>query len=192
MYRSPFFLFRALARLFETRPELRARVRVRFAGDTPDWLREQVHAAGLDDVVEHLGRLPHRACLEFQSACDALLATSTKVIGGEDYCIAGKTFEYVAARKPILGLVTEGAQKWFLENSGLAIVADPDDTGGAAAKLERLIEGRMTFTPNAAFLRQFHRRETARQMAEVLRQIARGTTPAGPVAQEPVLTASAS
>ena len=177
LYRSPFFCFRALAQVFAQRPELRERVRVRFVGDTPDWLREQVRAAGLEEVVEHLGRMPHRACLEFQATCDALLVTSTKVLGGEDYCIAGKTFEYVAARRPVLGFVTPGAQRWFLENSGLALVADPDDPASATPRLEELVEGRLEFRPAAEFLRQFHRRETARLMAATLRGLVRSLEP---------------
>lgn len=177
LYRSPFFCFRALAQLFSRRPELRERVRVRFVGDTPDWLREQVRAAGLEDVVEHLGRMPHRACLEFQSSCDALLVTSTKVLGGEDYCIAGKTFEYVAAQRPVVGFVTPGAQRWFLENSGVALVADPDDPATASARLEDLVEGRLKFRPDSDFLRQFHRRETAGLMANTLRRITRQPAP---------------
>jgi hypothetical protein len=110
--------------------------------------------------------------MEFQAACDALLVTSTKVLGGEDYCIAGKTFEYVAARRPVLGFVTPGAQRWFLERSGLALVADPDDQAGSSVRMEELIEGRLKFQPNAEFLRQFHRRETAQLMANTLHGLA--------------------
>lgn len=184
LYRSPFFFFRALRRLLVERPDLRARVKVRFVGDTPAWLRAQVEEFGLTDVVEHLGRMSHRACLEFQASCDALLATSAKVIGGRDYCIAGKTFEYVASQAPIIAFVTEGEQRDFLAASGLALVCDADEPEAGARALSDLIEGRFTPAPNLSYLGGFHRRETARQMAELVRRVAGGSRPVKPAGRE--------
>lgn len=186
LYRSPFFFFRALARLLGERPELRLQVKVRFAGDTPAWLRAQVAEFGLTDVVEHLGRMSHRACLEFQASCDALLATSAKVLGGRDYCIAGKTFEYVASQAPIIAFVTEGEQRDFLAASGLALVCDPDEPEAGARSLADLIEGRFTPAPNLPFLQRFHRRETARQMAQLVRQAAGSARAVKPVTPEQI------
>lgn len=184
LYRSPFFFFRALRRLLAARPELRPRVKVRFAGDTPPWLRAQVAEFGLTDVVEHLGRMSHRACLEFQASCDALLATSAKVLGGRDYCIAGKTFEYVASQAPIIAFVTEGEQRDFLASSGLALLCDADEPEAGARSLADLIEGRFSPAPNLPFLQRFHRRETARQMAELVRQVAGGARAVKPATPE--------
>lgn len=184
LYRSPFFFFRALHRLLDGRPDLRSRVKVRFVGDTPSWLRAQVEEFGLTDVAEHLGRMSHHACLEFQASCDALLATSAKVIGGRDYCIAGKTFEYVASQVPIIAFVTEGEQRDFLMASGLALVCDADEPEAGARGLADLIEGRFLPAPNLPFLHRFHRRETARQMAELVRQVAGAVGAAKPVERE--------
>jgi glycosyltransferase involved in cell wall biosynthesis len=168
LYRSPFFFFRALKTMLDNRPELRSAVRVRFVGDRQEWLAQQVEHFGLQDVVEHLGRLPHRACLEFQRGCDALLATSAKVIGGYDSFIAGKTFEYVTSGRPIIAFVAEGEQRQFLQESGLALICDPDDTELSARSLEAMVAGRFFPTPNLAFLQRFHRRETSRRLADML------------------------
>ena len=184
LYRSPFFFFRALRRLLDERPELRSRVKVRFVGDTPSWLRAQVEEFVLTDVVEHLGRMSHRACLEFQASSDALLATSAKVIGGRDYCIAGKTFEYVASQVPIIAFVTEGEQRDFLASSGLALVCDADEPEAGARGLADLINGRFTTVANLPFLQRFHRRETARQMAELVRRVVGGAGAVKPATRE--------
>lgn len=177
LYRSPYFFFGALRRLLEQHPSLRNRVRVQFVGDTPDWLRRQVKQFALEDVVEHLGRRTHPACLEFQARCNALLVTSAKVIGGRDYCIAGKTFEYVAVGRPILAFVTEGEQREFLQASGVAAICDPDDLDHACVTLMELISGRFQPKPNIAFLRGYHRRDTARKLSELLRELASARCP---------------
>lgn len=179
LYRSPYFFFRALERLLQRRPELRPRLRVRFAGDPHDWFDRQVAAFGLQDVVEHVGRLSHDACLEFEARCDALLITSVKVEGSRDYCIAAKTFEYLAAGRPIIGIVTEGEQRDFLESCGAALVGDADDPEASARVIEQVVAGGFRPAPNHAFLQAFHSREASRQVAAVLRQLCNVTAQQG-------------
>jgi glycosyltransferase involved in cell wall biosynthesis len=172
LYRSPFFFFRAVSRLLEKQPACRQRLRIRFAGRKPEWVDAQVKQFKLDDLVEFVGHLDHPGVLEFQRVCDALLVTSSKVIGGLDYSIASKTFEYFSIRKPILGFVAEGAQKDILAASGMALICDPDAPEAAAEQLGGLLEGRFQPKPNVSFLKQLHRRELTRRLAEVIRSAA--------------------
>ncbi|MEO8679302.1 MAG: glycosyltransferase [Vicinamibacterales bacterium] len=171
LYRTPFFFFRALQRLFEARPELRATVKVRFVGDSHDWLRQQVEHFGLQDVVEHLGRLPHAATLEFEARCDALLATSAKVIGGRDPYIAGKTFEYLTSGRPVVAVVAAGEQRDFLQESGIALMCDPDDPALSAHALEQLVTGRFVPHQNVPFLKAFQSSEVSRKLAAVVSEL---------------------
>ena len=169
LYRSPYFFFRAVRLMLDAKPELRGRLRIQFVGDKPSWVDAQVDEYGLRDVVEFRGRLPRHEALAFQQRCDSLLITSSKVIGGRDYSIAGKTFEYFAAGRPILGFVTEGAQRDILEESGVAVICDPDKAEDAAQKIQDLIDGRIQFRPNVRFLRSLHRRELCGALAEVIK-----------------------
>ena len=173
LYRSPYFFFRAVEALLQRKPELRVRLKIRLAGTKPAWIDDQVKAFGLQDVVEFLGVLSHGKALQFQAECDALLVTSSKVIDGRDYSIAGKTFEYFQTQKPILAFVTEGAQKDILVRSGLAVICDPDDVPDSVAKMADLVEGRSRFQPNQTFLRGLHRRELTRKLAEVILEVRR-------------------
>lgn len=172
LYRSPYFFFRAVRRLLDRRPDLESRLRIRFAGDVEDWFAGQVAEFRLERIVEHVGRLSHEACVAFEASCDALLVTSVKVEGGRDYCIAGKTFEYLSVGRPILGILTPGEQRDFLEQSGGAVLADADDAEAAASAIERLIVGGPVLPLNDAFIRAHHRRETARKIAGLVRQVA--------------------
>jgi hypothetical protein len=115
--------------------------------------------------------LTHRESLAFQESCDALLVTSAKVHDGRDYCIAGKTFEYLTSGQPILGIVTEGEQRDFLLAAGGAIVANADDVDEAAGAIEHLVEGRPVERQRGDVLGGFHRRETARQMADIVHRL---------------------
>lgn len=169
LYRSPFFFFKAVALLLEKNPEHRKRLRIRFAGQKPDWIDAQVSEFGLTDLVEFVGRLDHPSVIQFQKRCDALLVTSSKIIGGKDYSIAGKTFEYFSLKKPVIGFVAEGAQKELLAGSGMAMICDPDDSEKSAEQLGSLLEGRTGLKPNVEFLKQLHRRELTRCLADTIK-----------------------
>ncbi len=173
-YRSPFFFFRAVERVIARRPDLRHRLRIRFAGQKADWLDEQIAKFHLEDLVEHVGYLNHEESLAFQRECDSLLITSAKVIGGDDYSIAGKTFEYFVARKPILGFVCKGAQRDILQQSGMALILDPDETETSARRLTELIDGEVVLTPNAPYLQNLHRRELTGRLADTMWQARAG------------------
>jgi len=167
LYRSPYFFFRAVAALLARRPELRDRIVIRFAGRKPDWLDAQVAEFGLTGMVESVGHLEHRKCLEFQEQCDCLLITSEKIPGSIGYAISLKTFEYFTARKPILAIVAEGSQQEILAKSGMAVLCDPDASEETAAAIEELVEGRVELLPDATFLATLHRRELTRALADV-------------------------
>ena len=167
LYQSPYFFFRAVALLLKTRPELEQKIRIRFAGNKPNWLDDQINRFDLNDIVEHVGYLDFQSCQKFQSDCDCLLLTSTKFLKGEEYCISGKTFEYFVARKPILGFVAPGTQKDFLAKSGMAVLCDPDDTDEGAAKIASLIDGEVDLKPNVQFLNSLNSCEQTKILSEV-------------------------
>ncbi len=156
LYRSPWAFFRTLERLRETRPDLYDLLNVEFMGEAPAWLEEMRQRFGLADKVTFLGRADHESALRFQARCDALLITSSKVVGGRDYSIAGKTFEYLAQGKPMVAFVSEGAQRDLLLRTGMAIDCPPDDPERAALRLTDLLEGRIRLRPDKPFIRSFH------------------------------------
>jgi glycosyltransferase involved in cell wall biosynthesis len=174
LYRSPFFFFRTVARMLAERPDLRQRIRIRFAGHKPDWLDEQIEEFHLQELVEHVGYLSHEEALDFENECDSLLITSAKVIGASDDSIAGKTFEYFVARKPILGFVTEGAQRDILQKSGMALIFDPDDAESSAEQLAALVDGKVVLTPNETLLTNLHRRELTGHLADIMYEVKAG------------------
>lgn len=175
LYRSPFFFLRGLRRLIEQSPELAARLHVTFVGRVPTWLAPMLADTGTADAVALPGPLPRAETLRLEDAADALLLTGARVDGARDYSIAGKTFEYFAARRPILALLPDGAMRDLVLESGLGLFADPDDTDAVASLLGRLIttaDPRRLVTADEAFIARFDRRVLAEQMAMCLRRAA--------------------
>jgi glycosyltransferase involved in cell wall biosynthesis len=136
---------------------LKNRIMVKFAGSKPNWLIQMIDEFNLKENIDLLGFLNYKEIVAFQKECDLLLITSVKVIDGYDYCIAGKSFDYIKAEKPILGFVTPGAQKKFLLNSGVAIICDPDNIEDSIEKIKNIFNFGINLTPNRDFLENFQR-----------------------------------
>jgi hypothetical protein len=172
LYRSPHFFMRALARLFERRPELQAVVAFEVMGSNASWLTEMAEALGVGRNCTFHDRASYAEVLQFQARCDAFLCTSVKVSKGEDYAIASKTFDYLRYAKPILGFVTRGAQSEFLAESGVSLLCNPDEVDESSYALERLVQGDFVLTPNIEFLARFHRRVLTSELADTIKRVA--------------------
>jgi glycosyltransferase involved in cell wall biosynthesis len=168
-YRSPYFFFRAVAALISSNPEYKDKLIIRFAGIKPDWISDQIATFGLEQNCEFVGFLKYDEVIGFQQNCDALLITSSKVINGRDYSIAGKTFDYFTIAKPILAFVCEGAQKDILEPSGICVVCNPDEPVESAKKVKSLMEGAINLKPSVNYIEQFRRRNLTEKLATVIK-----------------------
>ena len=169
LYRSPYFFFKCLQALNRRNPNLGNRIKVKFAGKKVSWLEDMIASFDLQQQVFQIGELPHQESLHFQQQCDALLVTSAKHLGGRDYSVAGKTFEYIEMQKPVISFACEGAQKDLLLETGLALICDPDDTDTSSRSLADLFEGRKDLHPNFEFLSTLSRSRLIERLAKIIK-----------------------
>lgn len=170
-YRSPYFFFKAIAKIFSLKPEWKDNLQIEFAGNKESWLDDMVKEFGLEKNVIHHGFVSHSRSLELQKNADALLITSAKVLNGKDCFIAGKTFEYITMGKPVLAFLSDGSQKDILAETGLSVMFDPDDETGSALKMIELFSKGSSFTPNVAYINNFQRRKLAGQLADLINSV---------------------
>lgn len=173
--RGPGVFLAALAALLARRPELADVVRCRFIGGFRSADRAIVERLALDPVVAIEGTQPRPAALLAQRDADCLLLFMQDGDGrGADF-VPAKTWEYLAARRPVLALVPPtGAAAVELARAGGAEVVAPDDEAGCAAALERLIDawrdGRVVVPePAPEVFERVARRTGARTLAAVVR-----------------------
>lgn len=171
-YRSPLYFFKAWEALAEVNPEAAARIRFHLVGGVPDWLPAMAEAHGVLDKCVFHGSMRKDEIPAFLAGMTCLLSTSMKRVGGDDYCLASKTFEYMASGRPILAFVCEGCQKRFFERSGGAFFFDPDDAQGSAEALAALSGARKTLRLDKSFLGAYALEVTAANMAEELTRLA--------------------
>ncbi|HSC92514.1 MAG TPA: hypothetical protein VLB86_12725, partial [Gaiellaceae bacterium] len=167
--RSHIYLLEAVDRVLAEAPELRGRLRVELAGA----LAEQDRAVIRTDVVEALGYVPHRDAVRLLRRADLLFLPMHDVAPGyRTRIVPGKTYEYLASRRPILAAVPIGDARDLLEASGNALVCAPADV----ETMTRLIRDEATSAlangrrPDRAVpgIERFERRRIAEQFASVL------------------------
>ena len=170
-YRSPYFFFRTLKVLEQQNPDLFNKIEVHFIGKQPDWLETMIHDFQLEQSIFLHGVKSRAESIKFQREVDCLLITSAKVINGLDYSIAGKTFEYFQNQKPILAFVADGAQKEILQESGMALVMNPDEPEAAAVQLKSHFTGQINLKPNIDFIKEHSRANCTMRLVEILENI---------------------
>ncbi len=132
--RVPDNFLAALALIFKERPRLRGRIEALFVGNFREENMKLVVRLGLQDTVKILGYLPHQECFREVLASDVVW-----MIVGDEVGSPGKTYEYIGAGKPILGLAPEGFIKQTILEAG-GRVLEPHDVEGIKQALLAFFE----------------------------------------------------
>ena len=165
---NPLKLWDVLAAKCREDDEFKRQLRIRLAGKTDTEITESLRARGLSDNVEDYGYLPHPQTVELQRSASVLMLPLRQE---PEYvkALPGKIFEYMAARRPVLGIGQEGgAAARMLADSGAGVMYDWDRTeplrNYIEAAWERHLQG--TDGPCTGNIAAYSRLELTRRLAE--------------------------
>ena len=114
--RNPSVLFQALHNLFRDVPQMRGRLELDLIGNVREEDQALVSRLGLQNEVKFLGYLDHKECTRHLQDSDVLW-----LVLDNDYQSPGKLYEYLGARKPVLGSLDEGYMKQLILESGAGV-----------------------------------------------------------------------
>ena len=167
--RSHVFLLEAVERLAQTEPELASRIEVHLAGVLSESDRRAIRSPR---VVTH-GYLGHAEAVALVRSADLLFLPMHDLPDGtRARIVPGKTYEYVAAGRPILAALPDGdARDLLARRDGVRLCRPTDVAAMQAILAERLREhdGRGERAgAEAAGLERYERRRQAGELARVL------------------------
>ncbi len=129
--RVPDYFLQAFHDLLKEKPKLRGHIEAVFIGNFREENMKLAKRLGLTESIRVTGYLPHDACVKELQGSDVLW-----MISGDDLGTPGKLYEYIGARKPILGCVPEGfLRSQVIEAGGIAVA--PNDVVGIKNALEK-------------------------------------------------------
>ena len=164
-------LYDVIERLARSAPELVANVEVVAAGFTPGHAERR----GLSKYITELGVVSHQEAVSLMYSAD-LLYLPNPAGSRQQWCLPGKTFEYLATGRPVLAVTEpDGEAGRLVQQIGGGVVISPNDSD----RLERVIAealARRTLTVPAQHrggLEAFQRPALARRLATVLDSVTR-------------------
>ena len=132
---NPLALWKVLGILAASEPGFREDLRIRLVGKVDKEILESIKAAGLSANVVALGPQNHATAILEQRAATILILPMRNDAQYRPI-LPGKLFEYLAARRPILGIGQEdGAMARVLFSAKAGITADWEDTAPMRAFL---------------------------------------------------------
>ena len=166
--RSHVFLVEAIAALLKDDPALRGSVELHLAGFLT--VADRAVAAP-HEFVRLRGLLSHSESVGLMKSADLLFLPMHDLPAGRRAgLIPYKTFEYLAARRPILAAVPEGDVRDLLGSVGDVSLVAPTDVAGMVAAIRRRIADTTARTA-ADDLGPLQRRASVTRIAAVLDQV---------------------
>jgi glycosyltransferase involved in cell wall biosynthesis len=168
--RDPTYFFDALAYLKRERKVDANSIQVKFraAGNEPHF-RALVQERNLQDIVHFLPPLDYRSALQEILSEDVLLVCQGQTCNDQ---IPAKVYEYLFARKPILGLCDpKGDTGALLASAGCPYVVPLESEAGIRGTLSRLISdyrGGRAWVPTPDQIAPYSRAIAAKQLGAVL------------------------
>ncbi len=158
---NPLKLWDALAGKCREDAVFRSRLQIRLAGKTDPEIISAIRERGLGDNLVDLGYLPHTQTVAEQRSADVLLLPLRRE---PEYSkvLPGKIFEYIAARRPVLGIgQTDGAAAAVLRDSGAGEMFGWDETARPLGFL-------LTSHPEPHGADKYSRRRLTERLVELL------------------------
>lgn len=126
--RSHFYILKALELWLAENKNIEGQVELVLAGVLSETDRRIVHESSSRVLVRFLDYLPHKDCTRLIKSADLLFLPLHAMPAGRACTIVpGKTYEYMASGRPILGAVPDGDARDMLQSCGNGMIAGPTD-----------------------------------------------------------------
>lgn len=165
----PDSFLKAIAELIKQKPELGEIIELQFQGGLSSEHWKLINQLNLADLVVDYGYVNHDIAIKNLLKAHVLWLN----IGQEknpQIISLGKTSEYFATKKPILGLVPEGAARDMLLEYGNSFIAEPYNIPDIKKQVITILDKFKTkdwTKPSEEFIQTFDRRVLAKQLSDI-------------------------
>lgn len=175
MGRTELFLYRAIKMLQEEGHPAGEKFRFVCVGQNSEANLRCCREAGLEGQVHFTGYLTHAESVEWLMRADALfLPLHDLPKGYRSLIVPGKTYEYLASNRAILGALPEGDARDLVEKFSKGFTALPCDAAGIACCLRAIYRRRAELgkePERPAWVQQYERQKLTSNLASFLNRV---------------------
>lgn len=140
------------------------RVRLLHAGRLTTEERALIDGSGVADLVQHVGTVPRHEALVLQRSADALVLLTSR----NSSEASSKTFEYLAAGRPILALAEGNEAARIIRETNTGVTVAPDDVNAIEIALRQVASGELERVYAPRGLERFTYPGPAESMAKLI------------------------
>jgi glycosyltransferase involved in cell wall biosynthesis len=138
-YNTPKYFLTAFKRLSTERPDVASKIELHFAGYLGKENEKLVKRLRLEEYVRNYGYIDHKEAIRKTISSDIVWIMVGKK-RNIDAILPGKLYEYIGAKKPIIGCIPEGVVKNALNEYGASFITEPEDIEGIKNTLLKVYE----------------------------------------------------
>ncbi len=148
-------------------------MKIKLIGKSDTQIISAIEAAGLGNHLTDMGYQPHNKAIEEQRNASLLILPLRKE---PEYraVLPGKLFEYLASRRPVLGIgQPDGAMSMILNQTKTGVVLDWNDRASLTRFIDLCWDSHLkgSLTVEDADISQFTRRSLTRRMALLFNEL---------------------
>jgi len=134
-------LLQSLALFKKIDPTKAKQLRLLFVGEATDDLDKKAASLGLSDIVETTGSTSHAEITRLQREAHAFLVLGRpRTMKGYELVAGAKLFEYLKAKRPIVGVLPLDETRKILQSVGVSTIADVDSPSEIVAVLRPVLD----------------------------------------------------
>ncbi|MEL7121899.1 MAG: glycosyltransferase, partial [Bacteroidota bacterium] len=172
--RNPRMLWKVLGDKVKADVAFAEKLKIVLIGNVDQSIVEALHENGLKDQLDLRGFMPHKEVIEYMKTVQVLLLPINDTPNAMAI-LPGKLFEYMGAKRPIIGIGPEGDSDAarVLNLTGAGSMHHYQDEEGIRNRVEELYNtyknGSLEVDSNG--IEQFSRRQLAGQFADILNKL---------------------
>ena len=170
--RNPTILWEVLYEISSENIDFKNNLRIKFIGKIDDTVIQDIQVFNPKNIVR-IPYLDHEEVRKYQASSQVLLLSINQVLSAKGI-ITGKIFEYLQAKRPILGIGPEdGDAAAILKKTNAGNIVgfnNKVELKAAVLKLYKDFKEEKLFVKSID-IEQFHRKNITRQLAQVIKKI---------------------
>lgn len=173
--RNPQALFDAVENLINTNIIDKKKIKLRFVGRFGNEVLDMINETSFKDSIELVGYVTHEKSIEYLLTSDALLLVVDESKESAEI-VPGKVYEYMGVYKPLFTIAPEdGAIAKLVRETNSGLIAHQTNIKGIESIFEKYYNAKMNkenlISPNIDAIKQYERRNSAKQLAALLDSI---------------------